>query len=114
MFGVRRLSLKERALDRRYGYRAGHRPLLFLAGLSCPSNGGKFGNGRMLEQLLWCEPQIGVVSPGHDLDTQYRISTQFKEVVINTNPFRPQYRRPNLDQFFFPRITWGDIPLSSL
>src|SRR5215468_9512219 len=75
----------------------------------CHCNRRELSDGLVLEELLGREFKARLVGPGDDLNTQDRVATQLKEVVVDAYLLKFQDAGPDLRQCLFSRRSWRDV-----
>src|SRR5262245_4957291 len=73
------------------------------------SRDGQLCGGRVVEKQRRRQEDPFTSSQRHDPDTQDRVTTQLKKVVVHSHPLDTQHFRPNLRKFLFLRSAWGNI-----
>src|SRR5438128_12206560 len=77
------MQFKETILGRRERNRTGHQVLFSF---NCQSRIGRrrqFSDRLMLKKLFGYQTKTCLIGSGNNLNTQYRISAQLKEIVVN-------------------------------
>src|SRR5690242_15284124 len=90
VIGLWHLAGKEPVWDGGQGCRTRDQDLLALPGLCQGDDMGKSGNALILEKLSGRKLETCPTSTRHHLDTQNRVTTQRKEVIMHSYPLHMQ------------------------